>query len=280
MLFAKRYSEKPGLYPECFQDKGTPKLKLKDMEVKNKIIIITGAGSGIGKATAILFAKHGATVVVSDINLESAQKVADEIVANKWKALAIKVNVAKFEEVENLINTTVENFGCLDVIVNNAGIGPNLLRTHDSLLKDWDRVIAVNQTGVFYCMKVALQQFLKQGHGNIVNIASLAGLKASPNNISYSASKFAVVGMTKSAAMEYATKNIRVNAVCPGYTESALLDQLLNAKPEMDAILKSVIPMKRYGKAAEIAEAVVWLASDSTKFITGQTITLDGGTSL
>jgi NAD(P)-dependent dehydrogenase (short-subunit alcohol dehydrogenase family) len=250
------------------------------MEVKNKIVIITGAGSGIGKATAILFAKHGATVVVSDINLESAQKVADEIVKNKEKALAIKANVAKFEEVENLINTTVEKFGSLDVIVNNAGIGPNLLKTHESLLKDWDRVIAVNQTGVFYCMKVALQQFLKQGHGNIVNIASLAGLKASPSNISYSASKFAVVGMTKSAAMEYATKNIRVNAVCPGYTESALLDQLLNAKPEMDAILKSVIPMKRYGKTSEIAEAVVWLASDSTKFITGQTITLDGGTSL
>ena len=181
---------------------------------------------------------------------------------------------------ENLINATVEKFGSLDVIVNNAGIGPNLLKTHESLLKDWDRVISVNQTGVFYCMKVALQQFLKQGHGNIVNIASLAGLKASPSNISYSASKFAVVGMTKSAAMEYATKNIRVNAVCPGYTESALLDQLLNSKPEMDAILKSVIPMKRYGKTSEIAEAVVWLASDSTKFITGQTITLDGGTSL
>jgi NAD(P)-dependent dehydrogenase (short-subunit alcohol dehydrogenase family) len=182
--------------------------------------------------------------------------------------------------VENLINTTVEKFGSLDVIVNNAGIGPNLLKTHESLLKDWDRVIAINQTGVFYCMKVALQQFLKQGYGNIVNIASLAGLKASPNTISYSASKFAVVGMTKSAAMEYATKNIRVNAVCPGYTESALLDQLLNAKPEMDAILKSMIPMKRFGKTSEIAEAVVWLASDSTRFITGQTITLDGGTSL
>jgi NAD(P)-dependent dehydrogenase (short-subunit alcohol dehydrogenase family) len=250
------------------------------MEVTNKIVIITGAGSGIGKATAIHFAKYGATVVVSDINLESAQKVADEIATNKGKALAVKANVAKFEDVENLINTTVEKFGSLDVIVNNAGIGPNLLKTHESLLKDWDRVISVNQTGVFYCMKVALQQFLKQGHGNIVNIASLAGLKASPNNISYSASKFAVVGMTKSAAMEYATKNIRVNAVCPGYTESALLDQLLNAKPEMDAILKSMIPMKRYGKTSEIAEAVVWLASDSTKFITGQTITLDGGTSL
>lgn len=250
------------------------------MEVKNKIVIVTGAGSGIGKATAIHFAKYKAIVVVSDIDIESAQKVVDEITSNGGKATLNKCNVAKFEEVENMINATVEEFGRLDVIVNNAGIGPNLLRTHESKLKDWDAVIAVNQTGVFYCMKVALEQFLKQGGGNIVNIASLAGLKASPNNISYSASKFAVVGMTKSAAMEYATKNIRVNAVCPGYTESALLNQLISAKPEMDAILKSVIPMKRYGKAEEIADAVVWLASDNTKFMTGQTITLDGGTSL
>lgn len=250
------------------------------MQVENKIVIVTGAGSGIGKATALHFAKHGATVVVSDIHVESAQKVVAEIITNGGNATANQCNVAKFEEVENLINSTVSEFERLDVIVNNAGIGPNLLRTDQATLKDWDKVIAVNQTGVFYCMKLALQQMLKQGGGNIVNIASLAGLKASPNNISYSASKFAVVGMTKSAAMEYATKNIRVNAVCPGYTESALLNQLLGAKPEMDAVLKSVIPMKRYGKANEIAEAVVWLASDSTKFITGQTITLDGGTSL
>ncbi len=250
------------------------------MEVKDKVVIVTGAGSGIGKATAIHFAKHGATVVVSDINLENAQKVVDEIVTNKGKSILIKANIAVFKEVENLIHKTVKEYGRLDVMVNNAGIGPNLLRTDRSTLEDWDKVIAINQTGVFYCMKVALQQMLKQGGGNIVNIASLAGLKASPNNISYSASKFAVVGMTKSAAMEYATKNIRINAVCPGYTESALLNQLLGAKPEMDAILKSVIPLKRYGKPQEIAEAVVWLASDSTKFITGQTITLDGGTSL
>jgi len=250
------------------------------MEVKNKIVIVTGAGSGIGKATAIHFAKYGAIVVVADINLESAQKVVEEIVTNGGISRSIKVNVAKFEEVDYLIKATIKEFGRLDVIVNNAGIGPNLLRTHESSLEDWNRVIAVNQTGVFYCMKLALVEFLKQGGGTIVNIASLAGLKASPNNISYSASKFAVVGMTKSVAMEYATKNIRVNAVCPGYTESALLDQLIAAKPEMDAILKSVIPMKRYGKAEEIAEAAVWLASDNTKFITGQTITLDGGTSL
>ena len=251
------------------------------MDVKDKIVIVTGAGSGIGAATAKHFAKHGAKVVVSDIDLDSAKKVADEIVTNFGESLPIKANVAVFEEVENLIQHTVTVFGKLDVIVNNAGIGPrNLLKTGDATLKDWDVVIAVNQTGVFYCMKLAIQQFEKQGYGNIVNIASLAGLKASPNNISYSASKFAVVGMTKSAAMEYATKNIRVNAVCPGYTESALLNQLLGAKPEMDAILKSVIPMKRYGKAEEIADAVVWLASDNSKFVTGQTITLDGGTSL
>ncbi len=250
------------------------------MEVKNKIVIVTGAGSGIGKATAIHFAKHGATVVVSDRKSESANKVVELIVKEGGTALQIEADVTNFEAVENLVAQTVKEFGRLDVIVNNAGIGPNLLRTHEATLQDWNQVIAVNQTGVFYCMKVALGQFLKQGGGNIINIASLAGLKASPNNISYSASKFAVVGMTKSVAMEYATKNIRVNAVCPGYTESALLDQLIAAKPEMDAVLKSVIPMKRYGKAEEIADAVVWLASENTKFITGQTLTLDGGTSL
>tara|TARA_R110002074_G_scaffold249308_8_gene421192 strand:- start:1040 stop:1795 length:756 start_codon:yes stop_codon:yes gene_type:complete len=251
------------------------------MQVKNKIVIITGAGSGIGKATALHFAHHGAKVVVSDINLESAKKVADEIVTNGGQSLPIKTDVTNFEEVENLIRQTVDTFGQLDVMVNNAGIGPKkLLKTAEYTLDDWDSVIAVNQTGVFYCMKLALLQMSKQGFGNIVNIASLAGLKASLNNLSYSASKFAVVGMTKSAALEYAKTGIRINAVCPGYTESALLDQLLSAKPEMDMMLKAVIPMKRYGKASEIADAVVWLASDQTKFMTGQTITLDGGTSL
>tara|TARA_R110002072_G_scaffold1380_4_gene11605 strand:+ start:25827 stop:26582 length:756 start_codon:yes stop_codon:yes gene_type:complete len=251
------------------------------MQVKNKIVIITGAGSGIGKATALHFAHHGAKVVVSDINLESAKKVADEIVTNGGESLPIKTDVTQFDEVENLIRQTVDTFGQLDVMVNNAGIGPRkLLKTAEYTLEDWDSVIAVNQTGVFYCMKLALQQMVKQGFGNIVNIASLAGLKASLNNLSYSASKFAVVGMTKSAALEYAKTGIRINAVCPGYTESALLDQLLSAKPEMDMMLKAVIPMKRYGKASEIADAVVWLASDQTKFMTGQTITLDGGTSL
>lgn len=251
------------------------------MQVKDKIVVVTGAGSGIGAATAKHFAKHGAIVVVSDIKETKAKETANIINAEGGEATVIVANVAKYEDVERLISETVSKYNRIDVLVNNAGIGPRqMARTAEYTLEDWDSVIAVNQTGVFYGMKLALQQMMKQEHGNIVNIASLAGLKASLNNLSYAASKFAVVGMTKSAALEYANKNIRINAVCPGYTESALLDKLLSARPDMDQRLKSVIPMKRYGIAEEIAEAVVWLASDTTKFITGQTITLDGGTSL
>lgn len=251
------------------------------MNLKEKIVIVTGAGSGIGAATAKLFGTHDAKVVVSDINLENAQKIAGDISAEGGTASAIKTDVTKFEEVEALINRVVEVHGQLDVMVNNAGIGgKHQLKTADHTHEDWHNVIAVNQTGVFYCMKVALKQMLAQGHGSMVNVASLAGLKASGNNLSYSASKFAVVGMTKSAALEYGRKNIRINAVCPGFTHSALLEQLLAASPDMEDKLKRFIPMGRFGEADEIAEAICWLASENSKFITGQTITLDGGTSL
>jgi len=251
------------------------------MNLKDKVVVITGAGSGIGAATAKLFGTHKAIVVVSDINLERAEKVASEIRNDGGKASAIATDVTQYEQVEALVQNVVEKQGRLDVMVNNAGIGgKKQAKTADHSFEDWHNVIAVNQTGVFYGMKLAIQQMLKQGHGNIVNVASLAGLKASGNNLSYSASKFAVVGMTKSAALEYGRKKIRINAVCPGFTHSALLEQLLAASPDMGDKLKRMVPMGRFGEAAEIAEAICWLASENSKFITGQTITLDGGTSL
>lgn len=251
------------------------------MSVENKVVIITGAGSGIGAASAVLLAKHGASVIVADLNLKSAKSVADKINSAGGSAFAFQVDVSAFKEVELLIAQTIEDHGKLDVMINNAGIGgENQKKTAEHTLEDWDNVIAVNQTGVFYCMKVALGHMMKQGYGNIINMASLAGLKPSGYNLSYSASKFAVVGMTKSAALEYGSKNIRINAVCPGYTHSALLDKLLASRPDMSGTLKQLIPMDRFGDAEEIAEAVLWLASDKSKYVTGQTITLDGGTSL
>jgi NAD(P)-dependent dehydrogenase (short-subunit alcohol dehydrogenase family) len=192
-----------------------------------------------------------------------------------------KTDVSQYDQMQSLAGAVIKKYGQIDVWVNNAGIGPTqMLKTADHSLQDWERVIAVNQSGVFYGMKVALPAMLKQGSGNIVNVASLAGLKASGNNISYVASKFAVVGMTKAAALEYAKKNIRINAVCPGYTDTNMLRQLLEVKPEIEDKLKSHIPMGRFGKATEVATAIGWLASDQTQFMTGQTLSLDGGTSL
>lgn len=249
--------------------------------MKAKTVIITGAGSGLGKAMAIAFASEGYNIVLSDINESSINELLNEIMSSGGQAISHVADVSDYSQMEQLVESAVKKFGALDVIVNNAGIGPKrMLPTGDSTLDDWDRVIAVNQTGVFYGMKLALQQMMKQGSGNIINIASLAGLKASGNNISYAASKFAVVGMTKAAALEYGRKNIRINAICPGYTQSALLESMFRFKPELEEALKKMIPFKRYGKASEIADAAVWLASEKSSYITGQTITLDGGLSL
>lgn len=241
--------------------------------MNSKTVVITGAASGLGRAMAESFINEGYNLVLGD---------RDEIQGFSGSKVKIeKIDVRNYEEVEHLINVGVGQWGSVDVMINNAGIGPRkLTKTADFSFEDWDNVIAVNQTGVFYGMKAALKQMLKQGKGNIINIASLAGLKASPNNISYSASKFAVVGMTKSAAMEYGGKNIRVNAICPGYSKSALLDSMFRHKPELEEGLKNLIPFKRYGEASEIADAAVWLASSKSSYMTGQCITLDGGLSL
>jgi len=251
------------------------------MNLEHKVVVITGAGSGIGAATARLFASHKATVLLSDINFKSAKEISDHINSTGGDSYAVQSDVSRFEEVEALIGKAVKDHDRVDVMVNNAGIGPkNQKKTAEHTHDDWHNVIAVNQTGVFYGMQVALRQMMQQGHGNIVNVASLAGLVPSGNNLSYSASKFAVVGITKSAALEYGHKNIRINAVCPGYTNSALLTELFQTRPDMEETLKKLIPMGRFGHADEIAEAICWLASDNSRYVTGQTITLDGGISL
>ncbi len=248
------------------------------MSFKEKVIVITGAGSGIGAATVRFFAKKEAYVVLADISLEKMVDISDSI---PMLCMIQKTDVSQYDQMQSLAGAVIKKYGQIDVWVNNAGIGPTqMLKTADHSLEDWERVIAVNQSGVFYGMKVALPAMLKQGSGNIVNVASLAGLKASGNNISYVASKFAVVGMTKAAALEYAKKNIRINAVCPGYTDTNMLRQLLEVKPEIEDKLKNHIPMGRFGKATEVATAIGWLASDQTQFMTGQTLSLDGGTSL
>lgn len=252
------------------------------MSKSEEVCVITGAAHGIGAATARMMILHGMNVVVSDTDKSEAEHLMNQLnVIRPKSSIALTTDVSDPKQVSLLMKAAYDRFGSIDVLVNNAGIGPTkLAKTASSSLEDWNRVIAVNQSGVYYGMKFALPYMLEQGHGNIVNVASVAGLVASPNHISYSASKFAVVGMTKTAALEYGRKNIRVNAVCPGYTETSLLNQLHEAKPELKERLKGAIPMNRYGTVEEIAEAIYWLASDKSKFVTGQTLTLDGGISL
>lgn len=245
---------------------------------KDKVVLITGAASGIGKTTALAYGEKGAKVIISDIDERKGKEVAKSISASGGEAIFVEANVADFEAVESLINTTIQHFGRLDIAVNNAGIGPNrTARTDQHEISDWDKVIAVNQTGVFHCMKLELRQMLKQGSGAIVNIASVAGLKGLPNNLAYSASKHAVVGMTKVAALEYARKNIRINAVCPVFTNSPMLELLFSSKEGLREKLVHTIPMGRYGETIEIANTILWLSSKEASFMTGQSIAIDGG---
>lgn len=250
------------------------------MDFKDKVVMITGASSGIGRATAQVFAQHGANLVVSDIRDSKQEELIKELEEAGAKAIFCKADVSDYEQVSNLMHTSVKHFGKIDIAVNNAGIGPKqLLKTGEHTLEDWNRVIAVNQTGVFYCMQLELQQMLKTGGGCIVNVASAAGLKGLPNNVAYTASKHAVVGMTKTAAIEYARKNIRVNAVCPYFTHTPMFDLLLASKEGLGDALKKTVPVGRFGEPEEVANTILWLSASHTGFITGQAIAIDGGAS-
>jgi NAD(P)-dependent dehydrogenase (short-subunit alcohol dehydrogenase family) len=242
-----------------------------------KVALVTGAGSGIGRATALAFARDGATVVVSDVTIAGGEETVRLIKEAAGEARFIAADVAKADEVEQLIHRVVESYGRLDYAHNNAGIVGYYGSLVDYPEETFDRVIAVNLTGVWRCMKHEIPQMLRQGGGAIVNTASVLGLIGGTGASAYVASKHGVVGLTKSAALECAQRNIRVNAVCPGYIRTPMTAEYF-ADPERRAqIIAHSEPIGRLGAPEEVAAAVVWLCSDAASFVTGVAFSVDGG---
>ena len=249
------------------------------MRYKNKIVLITGSGSGIGKAAALAFSKEGGTIIVSDINEINGLKTVSEIIKNNGKATFFKTDVSNFDMVKNLMDFIIEKYGRLDVAINNAGVGGDFAKITDITLESWDKTMSVNSSGVFYCIKTQIPLMLKQGKGVILNTSSIAGIRGLPNAIAYSASKHAVIGITKTAAMEYAKNNIRVNAICPVFTVTPMFDPeaMDKLKEGLSERLKANVPMKRFANVMEQVNTMLWLCSDEASFITGQAISVDGG---
>lgn len=248
------------------------------LRMKGKVALVTGAASGIGRASALALAREGASVCVSDINVEGAEETARLISDGGGKSIARRCDVTDRSEVQAMVEAMVTELGRLDAAVNNAGISGHFYqRLHEADDEIFERVIDVNLRGVWHCMKAELPPMLAQGSGAIVNIASVAGLIGAPKAADYTASKHAVIGITKSAALDYAKSGIRVNAVCPAYTDTAMVHGAIAGNPIMASIMTRAIPMGRLGLAGEIAEAVVWLCSDASSFVTGHSLALDGG---
>ena len=242
-----------------------------------KVALVTGGGSGIGQATALIFAREGAKVVVADITVDGGEETVRQIQAAGGDATFVKTDVSQAAEVEALVNKTVETYGQLDCAFNNAGIEGAAKPTTECTEEEFDRTIAVNVTGVWLCMKYEIQHMLSHGGGSIVNTASAAGLIGIPSAPDYTASKHAVVGLTKTAALEYAKSGIRVNAVCPGAVQTPMIARSAQAIPGFDEIAVAMEPVGRFGQSSEIGEAVVWLCSDAASFVTGIPMSVDGG---
>ena len=245
--------------------------------LEGKVGLVTGAGSGIGRAGALSFAQQGAKVVVSDIDDAGGAETVELIKQIGGEAIYQNCDVSKAAEVETMVAKAVETFGKLDCAFNNAGLAGEFARLADSTEENFDLNYRVNLKGVFLCMKYEILQMLKQGNGAIVSTASIAGLVGSKQVSAYCAMKHGVNGLTKSAALEYATKNIRVNSVCPGMIETPLLNAQLEGQPAMREAMMAYEPIGRFGEPREIGDTVAWLCSDQASFVTGHTMTVDGG---
>ncbi len=246
---------------------------------EGKVALVTGAASGLGLATAKAFAEAGASVVLADNNQKQVEAAAKELANKGYKTLAVTCDVSDDVQVEAMVKKTVTEFGRLDAAYNNAGIQNVLAETADSPRDDYDRVMAVNLRGVWSCMKFELQVMREQGSGAIVNCSSLGGLIGGNQRGTYHAAKHGVIGFTKSAALEYATRGIRVNDVCPGMIRTPMSDRMEaeGQGPALKAMLDNFVPMKREGRPEEIANTVLFLCSDAASYITGQSISVDGG---
>ena len=248
-----------------------------NLSFENKVALVTGAASGMGLATATAFAENGAAVALVDINENAVRAAAEKLTAAGHKALAIRCNVVDEAEVAAMVKQTVSTFGRLDAAYNNAGVQSPAVETADASGAEFERVIGINLRSVWNCMKYELQQMREQGSGAIVNCSSIGGLVGIPGRAIYHASKYGVIGLTQSAALEYASRGIRINAVCPGTIETPMVAEMLAKEPDaMKEILRDQ-PIARLGRPEEVAAAVLWLCSPEASFVIGHPLVVDGG---
>lgn len=237
----------------------------------NKVAIVTGSGSGMGQAEAVGFAKQGAKVVVADVNLETAQATCDAIVAAGGDAIAVAVDVTQLTDLQKLVDTTLEHYGRIDVLVNNAGIFDYYTNSLDTSEELWDRIFAINVKSMYQLSNLVLPSMIAQQSGSIVNICSIAGLVAQMGGAAYTASKHAVAGYTKHLAAVYGKDGVKINAICPGTIRTAMTAEMLKTRPT------NKIPLDRFGEVNEVVDLAVFLASDEAKFMNGALVPIDGG---
>ncbi|TAF01486.1 MAG: SDR family oxidoreductase [Runella slithyformis] len=244
----------------------------------NQVVLITGGCSGIGRAAAFLFAQAGAKVFLADLSEKAGDETVEAIEKIGAEAAFARIDVTDFEDVERMVEDCIQRFGGIDILVNSAGILGPRSRTERYTLDDFQQVMNVNVNGVFYGIKAVIPHFLAKKSGTIVNLASVAGVLGFANHVAYAASKHAVIGMTKTAALEYAKHHIRVNAVCPAFTNTPMLENaFVNDETNYYEALQNAIPMKRFANPDEIAEAILYAASPAASFMTGHALILDGG---